>query len=442
MRKVLIIGLGVSGRSAAQFLLQKGIEVTSVDKNRDLLIQDPQVSQLIHQGLQVLPETAPVDLSSYDLIVVSPGIPQSHPLYVAAKKSSVEVIGEVELAFRFIKKQRSIGITGTNGKTTVTLLVAHVLQEAGKPAKALGNVGVPLASELAESIDEDQILVIELSSFQLETIKSCVLDCGVVLNITPDHLDRYATMEEYAQAKMHLQYCLKPGGSLVLEKEAEENFGHLLVGEKARTYGFQKNSDFCINGAHLTYKGEVLFELPKGLKAHDLKNLAAAFILCQEMGVTSQQFLKAFGTFKKPPHRVQYVDLIDGVAYYDDSKGTNIDAVVQAVRSLSGNIILIAGGVDKGSSYTPWIPEFENKVSHIFVIGQAADKIKRDLSKHILVDKCDDLASAINCASQKAKKGDIVLLSPGCSSYDMFRDYKHRGEEFQRLVLNLKGIKR
>lgn len=441
-QKVLVIGLGISGRSAAQLLLKKGAEVVGTDRNQELLEKNSDIATLRSQGLKTILEGSTVNIEEFSLVVVSPGVPQTHPLYVKAKQAKIEVIGEVELACRFLI-QKCVGITGTNGKTTVTLLVSHVLNHAQKPAKALGNVGIPLAAQIASEEDlGEQILVIELSSYQLETLHAPVLDAAVILNITPDHLDRYSSMQEYAKAKFLIQNCLKPTACLYLEESVKNDFGVLAQHPNVTTYGYAVTNDFVIESSALRQKEQILLTFPshlQGKRSHDAENATAAYLLCRQFGVTAKQFLEAFATFKKPPHRVEFVACIKGVSYYDDSKGTNIDAVIKAVRSLPGKIVLIAGGVDKGASYAPWIAAFEERVSRICVIGQAAEKIQRELSPAISVETYKNLHEAVVGAAQKARPGDSVLLSPGCSSYDMFRDYKHRGEEFQRLVSNLKG---
>lgn len=439
-RKVLVIGLGISGRSAAQFLIKRGAQVTGVDQKQEVLAQNPEIASMRKQGLVAVHANDLVSIQDFDLFVVSPGIPQTDRFYSEARASGKEVIGEVELACRFING-KMIGITGTNGKTTVTLLVTHVLNESGFPASALGNSGVAITSESAEeAISSNAIVVAELSSFQLETMHRRVLDAAVVLNITPDHLDRYASMAEYAAAKMHIADCLKPDGQFFIEQHCNTQYGHQLSTSSAKKYGYSSDCEIWTD-THSLYEGKMLAgPLPKnyqGKRSHDIENLMAAYGLCKAMGVTPSQFLSAVSTFKKPPHRIEFVRKLQGITYYDDSKGTNLDAVIRAVEAVPGNIILIAGGVDKGAPYTPWITSFANKVKLICAIGQAAPKIQQELSHAIPVQLCDSLQHAVINAAKYARMGDAVLLSPGCSSFDMFKDYAHRGEEFQRIVKSL-----
>lgn len=435
-KKVMIIGLGVSGRAAASFLLKRGAQVVGVDRDRDLLLNHMQLGALRQQGLQVCHESEPLEIETFDLVIASPGVPQSHPLYSAARSAKRELIGEVELACRYIK-ERSFGITGSNGKTTTTLLVAHVLNLCGQKARALGNIGVPLTAAI-ETQEPGETLVVELSSWQLETMGSSVFDAGLILNITPNHLDRHGTMEQYAEAKLRLKVCLK--------QEAPFFMGYScapLFKGPVKTIGFDSSCFVRSDGSYVYLDGKKAFSLPsqyQGKATHDVENLMAAYALCHTSGVRGEEFLIAFSSFRKPPHRIEFVKKIAGVAYYDDSKATSIDAVQKAISSLTGTIHLIAGGVHKGASYESWRQPFEGRVRGIYAIGQAANQIDQDLGNFFPVQICSSLEEAVKSAAVKAKEGENVLLSPGCASYDMFKDYNHRGDAFQRLVQEL-GMK-
>lgn len=439
-KKVLLLGLGVSGRSAAEFLLSRGADLLAVDRNADVLQNNAEVIELKKKGLRTALDSSQIDIGQFDCVVVSPGISQTHPLYIQAKAAQKEILGEIELACRFLKGT-FLGITGTNGKTTVTLLVTHVLNQSGRSAQALGNVGTALTSHCGHQSGSDEILVVELSSYQLETMQQRILDAAVLLNVTPDHLDRYSTMDAYAEAKIHIADCLKEGAPFFIEEKCFNEFKHLLSKHIPKTYGYSSDCTYHTDLHQLFSGKKIECSLPsfyQGKRSHDLENIMAAYALCRTVGVTPKQFLKALETFKKPAHRIEFVCTINGVAYYDDSKGTNIDAVIRAVETMkSKEIILIAGGVDKGSAYSPWIEAFRNKVKQICAIGQAAPKIVKDLAHAIPVECFESLQAAVQYAAKAARKGDIVLLSPGCSSFDMFRDYAHRGQEFQRFVKEL-----
>ncbi len=437
MKKALVIGLGMSGRAAAEFLLKHGYVVVGVEKNGELLKTHPAVHSLQKMGLITLPEPAQVELAEIDLVVPSPGVPQTHSLYRAALERGVEIIGEAELAFRHMQ-QKAVAITGTNGKTTVTLLVEHVLNAAGHKAKALGNVGEPLTTYFLNP-DPEEIVVAELSSYQLETMKTPVFDAAVLLNITPDHLDRYPDMREYARAKCRLQACLKKGAPFYVYERAAEEFGELLT-DNFSTYGVSITSHYWTDKLK-AYRGDkVELILPLGyreLGSHESENVLAAWLLVRPFGVSAKQFTEAVESFRKPPHRIEFVSEISGVAFYDDSKGTNLDAVIRAVGTMQGPVILIAGGVDKGASYTPWIAAFQKRVKKIIALGQAAQKIQGELGRAFEVEIVETMRDAVCHAHSQAERGDSVLLSPGCSSFDMFRDYAHRGEEFKLCVNDL-----
>lgn len=434
-KKVLVLGMGISGRSAAEFLQAHGAEVHGVDRDADLLANNPQIQALKSKGLGVWVESELHSILAYDFIVLSPGVPSTHFLILAAQKAGIPVMGEIELGCQTALNPM-IGITGSNGKTTVTLLVTHVLQQTGCNARALGNVGTPLTRELL-NIDPISPIVLELSSYQLETLNQRCLEAGIILNITPNHLDRYQTMEAYAKAKCRMECALKSEKVLYMNEEAWEEYGRLLKHKKPLLYGYQERNFIHSDLSHVFRDGQKAFEVPAALKnkkSHDLDNLMAAFALCSHQGIAGDAFIQAWQTFKKPPHRIEFVKEHQGVRYIDDSKGTNLEAVMCAVQSLNGPIILIAGGVDKGAAYTPWLQAFKNKVKLICAIGQAAVKIREQLEPQIPVLILKSLEEAIHQAKQLAQKGDFVLLSPGCSSYDMFKDYIHRGQEFQRIV--------
>lgn len=441
-KKGLVLGMGISGRSAAEFLLVHGVSVLGVDRDASLLGNHPEIQVLKQAGLAVSVEKEVLDIGHYDFLVLSPGVPLSHPLVQACKDAHIPIMGEIELGCQ-IAKNHMLGITGTNGKTTVTLLVTHVLMHCGVPAKALGNVGEPFTRELLH-VDPSSTLVLELSSYQIETLYQSCLEGGLILNITPDHLDRYQTMESYAKAKCEMERALKPGGHLYMEESAWEQYGFLLKNHQPRLYGYAQTCFIYTDLTSVFRDGKEMFELPGSLahkKSHDLENILAAYALCADRGVTGEAFLEAWKSFKKPPHRIELILENRGVKYYDDSKGTNIDAVIRAVQTIDGPIILIAGGIDKGFSYAPWIEGFKDKVKLICAIGQAAGKLYEQLATQLPVMIFPSLDEAIEQAAEAAQKGDNVLLSPGCSSLDMFKNYAHRGNEFQRIVRERVSIK-
>ncbi len=419
MQCALVLGLGLSGKAAVELLFAQGYHVIGADDKADA----EQLRDLISRGMQLLFNPEEISWSSIKLCVVSPGISPNHSLYQAALAHGIEILGEAELSFRNLD-QPAIAITGTNGKTTVTLLVEYILNSSGIKAKALGNVGNPLSIYVLKP-DPGAVIVVELSSYQLETMSTAVFDAAAILNITPDHLDRYGSMEDYAKAKCQLQHLLKPGSPFFVSQQVVDRYVHLL---KSGYFIYTQSESI----------EEILTQEYRELGEHDIENAMAAWALCKPFKVTAEQFLNGLRMFKKPHHRIEFVASIDGVHFFDDSKGTNIDAVIRAVQTMKGPVILIAGGVDKGASYLPWKESFCGKVKRIVAIGQAAPKIFRELSPFFEIEIVDSLSAAVEASFSHAGTGDHVLLSPGCSSFDMFRDYAHRGEEFQRTVFSLR----
>lgn len=438
MRNALVIGFGLSGRSAAQFLIDHQWQVAAVDKNAHHLSKEPEVKALIAKGIPLLGETEQFAVEAFQLAVISPGVPPENALTQKLRQAGIECIGEVELAFRYMKNQ-AIGITGTNGKTTVTLLLEHIFQQAGKQAKALGNVGQPLAEALSQ-LNRDAIVVAELSSFQLETLHKRNLEAAVILNITPDHLDRYPNMEAYADAKASIGKLVKQDGLFLVFEETREQFPSAFRNLHPQIYGYGTQADYRTDLQSIYIKGQKICPLPhslQGHKSHDLENFLAAFALAAFFKIAPSEIVKAYDTFTKPHHRIEFIAEKGGVVFYDDSKGTNLDAVLRAVDAMTRPTILIAGGVHKGFSYASWIEPFKGKVKKIFVIGQSAALIYEELSPWIPVQICTSLQEAVEQSYQLADPGEAVLLSPGCSSFDMFKDYVHRGEEFVRCVNGL-----
>jgi UDP-N-acetylmuramoylalanine--D-glutamate ligase len=401
--KKLILGFGVSGKAAALLLRKRGEEVVIVDRK---------------PAEGVLLDRADFPLNGIDQLILSPGVPLNHPIVVRAMEAGIEVIGEMELGARLLKN-RAVGVTGANGKTTTVLLTTHILKQAGKKARALGNVGDPLSSYLTAP-NPDEILILELSSFQLETLHARCLDAAVVLNITPNHLDRYPSMEAYAKAKALIANCLKKGAPLYLSKQVREEFGALFPKE------VEKEIEWKIP---LVYT----HEMPA------LQTIQAAYFLCSRFEVADEEFEAGLKTFKKPAHRIEWVADIAGVSYYNDSKSSNVHSTVHAVERFDRSIVLIAGGVHKGSSYRPWIESFKGKVKKIIAYGEAASIMEGDLSSAFDFQRVGDFADAVDCARLSACEKDVVLLSPGCSSYDQFKNYEQRGEEFKRLVRLAEG---
>jgi UDP-N-acetylmuramoylalanine--D-glutamate ligase len=412
--KASILGLGITGKAVAHYLIKKGYTVFAVDKEakEDL-------------GIPIVSENGPILLENIDLVVKSPGIPNSHRWVHKAREMKIPVIGEIDLAFEQLERKKKLvyGITGSNGKTTTTLMATHLFRAAGMTAVAAGNVGIPLISQVDEDFD---IFVVELSSFQLENlIARPILDAALILNLTPNHLDRHSSFKEYKKAKFNIVGCLK--------KKAP-----LYISEQVLKINYPFPHDFQIFNS---FKEKVETFLSLGYRdssfrlfPHDLENLAAAYALAR---VPAEVLKQGIATFRRPPHRLEYIRTLSGVIYINDSKATSIDAVIKAVEACESTIILIVGGVDKGGDFRDWIPCFEKKVLKILAIGQASHRIRQELSDVYSVEILGTLEEAVCKASSIAVAGQTVLLSPGCSSYDQFKDFQHRGDVFKEIVEKL-----
>lgn len=422
---VLILGLGISGKAAASYF---NGQVYVLDDHSEHLKKDPDIQRLMKNGLtfvQELPE-------GIEQIIASPGVPATH----WALQRGIPVIGEVELAARRLQGYPWVGVTGTNGKTTVTLFLDHLFKTASRRSAALGNVGTPL---LTHEPQEDEVIIAELSSYQLDLMQTAVLEAALLLNITPDHLDRYQTLEAYAASKVHIFDCLKPEGVAVVSQKTVAAWPALFQGRSFITFGFEKEADISCDGSGVVAFGKKVAILPKIYQdscSHDVENWMAAYAVARAFHISDELFLKALTSFEKPHHRLEKVADCQGVLFVDDSKGTNIDAVCRAVEAMKGPVHLIAGGVHKGFSYTAWKKPFAGKVKALYTIGESAAMIQKDLQDSFPIVHCQSMEDAVNRAAVKARAGETVLLSPGCSSFDMFKDYAHRGEEFQRCVRN------
>lgn len=406
-KRALVLGLGLSGKSSCHYLLKQGYDVVGVDK------------KLIDcEGVKVLGEEEGLNIEC-DLLVKSPGIAYSHPIVKAASDNKVLIVSDIDLGLHeFHKKGKTLfAITGSNGKTTTTLLTNHILNFAGKGSKAVGNVGNPILSEIGCN---EPYICVELSSYQLESCNQEVFDAGTILNITPNHLDRYDSFTDYAKAKFRLQHCLKENGKLFLFQQTENEFSNQLS---------------------LKGKEKVATILPLGYRVegfstykHDLENLSVAYQFCRIAGVDDATFLQGAKTFKKPPHRIEFVRKVNDVTYINDSKSSSVDAVEKATLAVSGEVILIAGGVDKKASYKPLKKIIEEKVKLLLLIGQAAPIMENELRGSCPIEISQTLEKALLRAKSFAKPGQTVLFSPGCASFDQFKNYEHRGDVFKELI--------
>ncbi|HRZ87195.1 MAG TPA: UDP-N-acetylmuramoyl-L-alanine--D-glutamate ligase, partial [bacterium] len=382
-----------------------------------------------------------------DFMVVSPGVPDSCPVLGWARESLTPVISEIELASRFMDVP-VIAVTGTNGKTTTTSLIAHILNENGIKAAACGNIGTPLSAIVVENRDI-AYAVCEVSSFQLERIVAFKPFISVFLNLTPDHLDRYPSMKEYLDAKLCIFDNQGPREWAVVNYQYRELVSGIVERKKISGIYFNTVSEPLVNlfardgvlylNLHNREEAVCRRDEVRLFGEHNLENIfsgIAAGVIC---GVPLPGIASALRSFQAVPHRLEYVDAVAGVAFVNDSKGTNVDSVTVALKSFAGGIILIAGGRDKGGDFRPLRDLVAARVKAVIVIGEAADKIAEHLAGAAPVARAATLDEAVACGLRDGAAGDTVLLSPGCASFDMFRNYEHRGDEFRRIVRELKA---
>jgi len=442
-KRVLVVGLGKSGVASALFLKAHGARVTVSDtKTGDELHSE--IPVLLDHGITV--ETGGHGERTFrgqDLIVVSPGIPLDAPALVQARALGGSVIGEIELAARFLRGP-IVAITGSNGKTTTTTLTGEIMTAGGFSALVGGNIGTP-AIALAERATPESVIVLEVSSFQLETIHSFRPKVAVILNVTPDHLDRHRTFEAYVDAKARILENQQSADLAVLNAD-DPTCVAMAARTKAQVFWFSRRKE--VQQGAWVLDGNILFrdgaqqreimlvsEIPlKG--AHNLENVLAAVCAGALMGCAPQKIRQAVREFKAVEHRLEYVATIRGVEYYNDSKATNVDATAKALESFPANIHLILGGKDKGSDYTLLNDLLRQRVKRVYTIGAAAAKIESQI-KGVEVVHADTLENALRKANAVAESGDVVLLAPACASFDQFKNYEQRGQVFKEIVRTL-----
>jgi len=442
-KRVLVVGLGKSGVASALFMKAHGARVTVSDtKSGDELRNE--IPVLLDNGIIV--ETGGHGDRTFrgqDLIVVSPGVPVDAPPLVQARSLGESVIGEIELAAQFLPGP-IVAITGSNGKTTTTTLAGEIMTAAGFPALVGGNIGTPAIS-LAERAKPETVIVLEISSFQLETIQTFRPKIAVVLNVTPDHLDRHRTFEIYTGAKARIFENQQSGDYAVLNADDPTC---VTMGQKAPSQVFWFSRHKEIERGAWVRDGNIVFRDASGQREvlqvsdiplkgnHNLENVLAAVCAGALMGCAPEKIRQAVHEFKAVEHRLEFVATIRGVDYYNDSKATNVDATIKALESFPSNIHLILGGKDKGSDYTVLNDLLRQRVKRIYTIGAAAAKIESQVKGPEVVH-AETLENAIRKANAAALSGDIVLLAPACASFDQFKSYEHRGKVFKEIVRGL-----
>jgi UDP-N-acetylmuramoylalanine--D-glutamate ligase len=449
-KKVLVVGLGKSGLAAAIFLRRRGAQVTVSDiRSAEALAKD--IPALLEEGINV--EAGGHGLLTFrrqDLIVVSPGVPLDTPELVQARNFGRPVIGELELAARFLKG-KILAVTGSNGKTTTTSLLGEILEKAGMPTLVGGNIGVPVVALIDEST-ADTWSVLEVSSFQLESTEQFHPAIAVILNITPDHLDRHGSFENYALAKERIfaeqnehDFCILNADNVRAASAARRS--------RAKVYWFSLehlvDQGAWVDGGAILFRSapdaasEIVMPLSSiPLKGeHNVENVLAAVCAARLAGASAESIRNAVEQFKAVEHRLEYVATLNGVEIYNDSKATNVDATAKAIAAFPGNIHLILGGKDKNSDYTELSELLRSRVKAVYTIGSAAAKIESQLRGVVSLHSCETLDKAVSAIAAAAHPGDVVLLAPACSSFDQFESYEHRGRVFKELVNEWRGWK-
>ena len=444
-KNVLVFGSGISGEAAAGLLAGHGARVILYDGNEKL--DKEGIAKRVPEGTQIILGGFPQEiLDSLSLVVMSPGVPTDLPVVEQMHEKAIPVWGEIELAYTYGKGD-VLAITGTNGKTTTTTLLGEIMKEAADSVFVVGNIGTPYTG-IASETSEDSVIVAEISSFQLETVRSFRPKVSAILNITPDHLNRHHTMEAYIEAKENIAVNQTEDDFCILNYEDRllREFGENLRA-KVLYFSSQRKLEegifledggivLCLNGQKETICHVDELQI---LGTHNHENVMAAAAMAYVYGVPAQTIRKSVLSFGGVEHRIEYVAEKNGVAYYNDSKGTNPDAAIKGIRAMKRPTVLIGGGYDKDSEYTEWIESFDGKVKKLILLGQTREKIARDAKKCGFTDYvfADSFEEAVHMAVKEAVSGDAVLLSPACASWDMFPSYEVRGDKFKEIVNSL-----
>lgn len=449
-KHVLVVGMGKSGVAAAQAMIKLGAEVSIQDSKPAEQI-DGQMLHFLnnmangHLGMYL--GQMPADMSEFDMMIISPGVDPELPFVQEAEEEGVEIIGELEIAYR-IGRGHFVAITGTNGKTTTTALTGEIFKNSGRTSHVVGNIGVAVISKSLDA-DEDDWLVTETSSFQLQTTRYFKPIVSAILNLTPDHLNRHHTMEGYGEAKAKIfanqnesDYCVINYDDKVcyaLAKDCKAKVVPFSRREELEFGAFVKEDSLVLKNE----EGELITFCHKDelkiIGGHNVENALAAAAVAYFSGISPEVISKTLKAFGGVEHRIEFAGEIEGVKYYNDSKGTNVDATVTALKAIRENVILIAGGDAKGQEFEPLIEEFDGVVKHMILMGRDSKLIAAAAEKKGFCDYSfvKDMNEAVEKAGQMAVAGDAVLLSPACASWDMYKNFEQRGDHFKDCVARL-----
>lgn len=447
-KRVMVVGLGISGEAAALFLHQRGAAVKVTENNDNPQVQE-RLNSLKERKIEYEIGGHTEDfLKETELMVTSPGVEDSSLPIVWAQKKKVPIISEVELGYLFYEGT-IVAISGTNGKSTVTSVIGEIFKKAGRDTHLCGNIGLPFVSIIPRT-NKESIAVLEISSFQLERIERFKPHIAIMLNITEDHLDRYKSFDDYAAAKKNL-FINQDNTDYAILNLDQPRLRNILGPLKSKVLYFskhklpKKDEGAYVENNELVIRRENKYTWLASKESlslsgeHNLENALASGLAAHLLSVDADIIKDALSNFKGLKHRFELVDVINGIKFVDDSKATNVDSVKRALQSSPKGIILIAGGKDKGGDYKVLIKALKEKVKSMLLIGEAKEKIAAELSDTVPISFAPTLEEAVGTAFKSAKRGETVLLSPICSSFDMFKDYKERGDVFRKAVMGLKG---
>ena len=446
-KKVIVAGAGKSGVSSAGLLLRSGANVILFDQNEKVNKEELLQGFTNNENIQIVTgKLSEEDMKDVYIMVISPGIPVDSPFLLEIKEKGIPVWSEIELAYHF-NKGHIAAITGTNGKTTTTTLVGEIFKAHTENSVVVGNIGIPFAM-FADSTDEDTLVAAEISSFQLETIHDFRPKVSAILNLTPDHLNRHYTFENYARAKFDIAKNQTKDDICILNYDDPETMARRDYVKEAKVVTFSRchvlDSGVYVKKDSIYIRekkgGKEIFVIKlkdiKILGDHNIENVLAAVAISYYMGIPVETIAEVIEKFKGVEHRIEFVRNIGGVSYYNDSKGTNPDAAIKAIRAMKSTTLLIGGGYDKKNTYDEWVNEFAKKVRYLVLIGETAEDIAKCAKNHGFnnIVFMDSLKDAVLFCNEHAMPQDNVLLSPACASWDMFKSYEERGELFKKYV--------
>lgn len=443
-QRILVIGLGKTGTAAARFLSRQGADVTVTDEKERGELREP-LERLQREGMTLRFRPCITDiLSDMDMVVPSPGVSPFNPMLVEAVRLGKTVLSELELAFRFLKRPM-IAVTGTNGKTTTTTLIGEIMAKSGKSAFVGGNIGTPLI-DFVDGPQQQEFVVVEVSSFQLQWVRDFRPDVAVLLNVTGDHVDYHGTFTDYRRAKERI-FANQRRQDLAILNVSEADSQSFLQRLTAKIAYFstsgQVDEGIFLDGGQMVLRpiaGEVEIyplDMIKIPGVHNIENVMAAILAARGAGCRREAIIEAVGEFRGIKHRIEFAGERDGVAFYDDSKATNVDAVLRALESFSRPVVLLMGGRDKQGDFGLLSDTIKKRVKVLILFGEAGEKIAGRIGGAVDTISAATLREAMPLAWRSATAGDVVLLAPGCASFDEFKDYKERGDVFKQWVGSL-----